>query len=377
METRSSIFTLRRKTSLSFLRTPRPDALSTAAEVLNRLTGRRGRVEGDGPRALLRDKGFISGIVESSKPRETFAMPAKITPRLIELTYEALLKSYWRKNALRKFLQASHVAESFLATWRSDESKREFLDRLFEKLQRTDRGKALLFSMARNSSEQTTFPDLRNWEDSKEKIALAHKAVSELKAYLRAQEQEIRSERERQEAREKAQEERTKIQRSLTDKATLQQRLDALHSRVGTQDGGYAFQDWFYDFLDFFEIDNRRPYNTGGRQIDGSLTHEGTTYLVELKFAATQADATDIDSLRAKVEDKADNTMGILVAISGYSSVAIEGASGRRGLLLLFDAQHIYMCLAGVLGFKDVISRVRRHASQTGEAYLEVSKFGG
>lgn len=182
-------------------------------------------------------------------------MPAKITPRLVELTYEAALKSFWRKEALRKFLRASHVAESFLATWTlADESKREFLDRVFEKLQRTDRGKALLFTMARNLSEQTTFPDLRTWEDSKEKIELAHKAVSELKAYLSVQQAEIRSERERQEAREKAQEERAKIQRSLTDKATLQQRLDALHSIVGTQEGGYAFQEWFYDFLDFFEI---------------------------------------------------------------------------------------------------------------------------
>lgn len=43
-----------------------------------------------------------------------------------------------------------------------------------------------------------------------------------------------------------------------------------------------------------------------GRQIDGSLTLDGTTYLVELKFTASQANATDIDSLRSKVDDKAD-----------------------------------------------------------------------
>jgi hypothetical protein len=44
-------------------------------------------------------------------------MAAKITPRLIELTYEAALKSYWRKEAHRKFLRASHVSETFLSTW--------------------------------------------------------------------------------------------------------------------------------------------------------------------------------------------------------------------------------------------------------------------
>lgn len=304
-------------------------------------------------------------------------MTAKFTPRLLELTYEATLKAFWRKSALRKFLRASHVSESFLATWAGDESKREFLDRAFAKLQTLDRGKAVIYQMARNLSEQTTFPDLRSWEDSAEKIADAHKAIQELKTYLKQQEEEIRSEKEREEVKKKAREKHAQIQRSQTDLATLQQRLDELHTQVGTQSGGYAFQDWFYDFVDFFEIQNRKPYTADGRQIDGSITHEGTTYLVELKFTANQSDAKDVDSLRTKVEDKADNTMGIMVSISGYSSVAIQGASGRRGLLLLLEAQQIYMCLTGAIRFGNLISRVRRHASQTGEAYLPVNKFGG
>ena len=304
-------------------------------------------------------------------------MAAKITPRLIELTYEAALKSYWRKRALRKFLRASHISETFLGSWTEDESKREFLDRAFAELQESDRGKAVIFQMARSLSEQTTFPDLRNWEDSEQKVQEAHGAVQELKIYLKQQDEEIRSEREQEEAKKRVREARARIQRSLTDRASLQQRLDALYSQVGTQVGGYEFENWFYGFLDFFDIDNRRPYKTNGRQIDGSLTYDGTTYLVELKFTSNQAKAADIDSLRAKVEDKADNTMGILVSISGFSSVAIDGASGRRGVLLLFDAQHIYLSLSGALGFGDVISRIRRHAAQTGKAYLEVGQFGG
>ena len=153
--------------------------------------------------------------------------------------------------------------------------------------------------------------------------------------------------------------------------------MDKLHTEVGTQKGGYDFQDWFYDLLDFCEIQNRRPYVSAGRQIDGSLTLDGTTYLIELKFTSGQADAPDIDSLRSKVDDKADNTMGIMVSISGYSSVAITQASGRKTSLLLFDAMHLYFFLSGTLSWRDIISRVRRHASQTGEAYLITSKFSG
>jgi len=302
-------------------------------------------------------------------------MAAKITPRLIELAYEADLKSYWRKEALRKFLRASHVAEAHLATWASDESKRDFLDRTFQKLQGSDRGKALIYQMARDLADQTTFPDLRNWEDSAHKTADAHKAVSELGAYLRRQDEEVRSEKDREEAKAKSRDERAKIQRSLTDKTKLHIRLDELHTTVGTQKGGYDFQDWFYDLLDYCEIQNRRPYVTNGRQIDGSLTLDGTTYLVELKFTSRQAAATDIDSLRAKVDDKADNTMGVMVSISGYSRVAISDASGRQTKLILLDASHLYLFLSGSSSFSEVISRVRRHVSQTGEAYLPVADF--
>lgn len=130
--------------------------------------------------------------------------------------------------------------------------------------------------------------------------------------------------------------------------------------------------------MDFSEIDNRRPFVQAGRQIDGSVTIDGTTYLIELKFTAAQADATDIDSLLAKVNTKADNTMGIMVSMAGYSSVAIQQASFARSPLLLFDHAHLYnMVLAGIEGFADVVRRVRRHSSQTGNAYLSVQEFGG
>jgi hypothetical protein len=104
---------------------------------------------------------------------------------------------------------------------------------------------------------------------------------------------------------------------------------------------------------------------------------EGTTYLVELKFTSPQSGSTDIDSLKAKVESKADNTMGIMLSISGYSSVAITEASGKKTPLLLLDAPHIYLYLIGGMKFDEILMRIRRHASQTGESYLPANKFSG
>jgi hypothetical protein len=72
----------------------------------------------------------------------------------------------------------------------------------------------------------------------------------------------------------------------------------------------------------------------------------------------------------------ADNTMGIMVSISGYSKVAINEASGKKTTLLLLDSAHLFLFLTGGMEFQDIISRIRRHASQTGDSYLPVIEFG-
>ncbi len=300
-----------------------------------------------------------------------------LTPHLLTLTYDAALKSFWRKNALRKFLRQCRLSESFLATWSSDESKRDFLDRAFTELQKTEKGRKAILQMAAYLAEQDSFPDLENWEDSKEKIQEAASSASRLRDYIQKQESEINQRGDREDAQRRYREHQAEIKRSQIDLESLSTRLNESAKWLGSQQAGYDFQTWFFDLLDYFEITNRRPYVHEGRQIDGSLTLHDTTYLVELKFTSQQAGAPDINSFLKKVNDKADNTMGVMVSISGYSSVAKEEASGPKTPLLLLDHQHLYLALSGAMKLPEIIDRIRRHASQTGEAYLGPSDFGG
>ncbi len=304
-------------------------------------------------------------------------MSVTLPPHFIELVYDAVLKSYWRKKALKAFLRRSQISENFLAQLDESESKRDWLDRLFPKLEASERGRALIQQMARSLAEQKTFPDLENSEGAAEKVEAAKRAIASLKTYFDGKEQDKASQRERELIRQKARERQQAAMRSQTDLTKLRDRLDALATQIGTQEGGYEFQTWFYDFMEYSEIDCRRPYTVNGRQIDGSITVDGTTYLVELKFTKGQSDATDVDSLISKVSTKADNTMGILVGMSGYSSVAVSQASHARSPVMLLDFSHLYLVLGGTESFADVVRRIRRHFSQTGNAYLPANEFGG
>ncbi len=303
-------------------------------------------------------------------------MVASLPPHFIELVYDALLKSFWRKKSLKRFLRRCGIAETFLSQLDPDESKREWLDRLFPKLEIADHAAAVIQQMARFLADQTSFPDLETWEDSAEKIEVARSAVDALGAYIAQNEQRKEDATAARERREQAEERRITSIRSQHDLERLKERLDSLAVKIGTQDGGYAFQDWFYDVAEYSDIDHHCPYNDKGRQIDGSITLDGTTYLVELKFTRNQTGAPDVDSLLAKVNAKSDNTMGVMFSMSGYSSVAIRTASFPKSPILLFDHSHLYMVLTGVASLADVILRVRRHSSQRGNAYLSVQDFG-
>lgn len=297
-------------------------------------------------------------------------MSQELPSHFLDLVHDALLKSFWRRRALLAFLRRHQISESFLAAWDNSETKRDFLARLFPKLEVTQKGTLVIKKMAVSLAEQVKFPDLEGWEDSDTKNKAATEAVRALNAYLDREKRSAEETKAQEEIKRLARERREKEISKKQSLEKLSDRLTQLSKQIGEQSAGYLFQDWFYDLIQYFEVVSRRPYVSAGRQIDGSVTIEGTTYLTELKFTSEQAAVTDIDSLLAKLNDKADNTMAIMVSISGYSSIAIAGASGRKTPLVLMDYNHLFLLLNGGWKFDELVSRLRRHASQTGQAFL-------
>jgi hypothetical protein len=292
---------------------------------------------------------------------------------LIELVYQAALHSFWRKDALKRFLRRCNVSENYLAQLSSDERKRDWLDRIIPELEKSTAGGKAILQMAQILAEQTSFPDLESCEDSRDKIQKAQHAVDGLKNFLskiKLQPKPYVSETARESTNDL-------LIRSENSLKALKTRLEKLIPKLGTQGGGYEFQDWFYDLVELMEVEGRRPYVISGRQIDGSVTIDGTTFLVELKFTKEQATATDVDSLRAKVHSKADNTMGFMLSMSGYSSTAISEASQARTTVVLLDYSHIYLVLDATITFSELLKRIMRHCSQTGEAFLDIKSMSG
>jgi hypothetical protein len=161
------------------------------------------------------------------------------------------VKCFWRKEALKRFLRSAGISGSFLAQLDLNESKRAWLDRLFPLLAEQEKGPYVMLGMAKELAAQTTFPDLNGWEDSELKIEAAKEAVAALAKALGAEDEKRAKERDAQDVRSKADEMRKAAVREQADLLSLKQKMDVLALSLGTQRGGYDFQDWFYNLLDY------------------------------------------------------------------------------------------------------------------------------
>ncbi|HXB02029.1 MAG TPA: hypothetical protein VNV15_04325 [Opitutaceae bacterium] len=299
-----------------------------------------------------------------------------LSPSFVELTQDALLKAFWFKPSLRLFLLQHNISESALAQWHSEQSKREYIGWLWPRLVKNEKGQNAILSMARSLAEMKDFPDLERKEDTKQQIQEAKRAVARLREAVLAINETIYEGKEAEKRRRIAQEATAARLASQQSLERLQARLAELTSQLGTTAGGYAFEEWFYDLAIYFELDARQSYKAGGRQIDGALTIEGTTFLLETKFTKEMISPEAIDSFMAKIHAKADNTMGFLVSIAGFNEGAIRAASKERTPMLLLDQGHIFnLILRGIMTLPQVVARIKRHASQTGSAYLAATDF--
>lgn len=306
-------------------------------------------------------------------------MAQRLSASFVALTKDALHKSFWHKDKFKAYLSSSGVSGSLLGHLSEANRKIDWLNWLFPKLEDNEAGQMILERMARDLAEQRSFPDLMNQEDTEQKLAAAKSAVAALKDLVERLDQNKEETKRAVAIRERSEAQRLANIEARSNLEAFKARLDKLAMEsLGTTQGGFDFEKWFYEFMDFCEIENRKPYKLPqGRQVDGAITLDGTTFHIELKFEAKPAEPNSIDSITKKVGKVHDNTMAIMVAMGGISEGAKAEASEPKSPVLLLDYSPVYLALSGTITFADVVRRVKRHASHEGEAFLPVSEFSG
>ena len=80
---------------------------------------------------------------------------------------------------------------------------------------------------------------------------------------------------------------------------------------------------------------------------------------------------------RQKVQRKGKNTLGLFVAVSGFSGPAVSAHSNCGTGLIFMDGTDLITLLRGLISLTDVLEAKRRHVNETGLPLLFVRDMIG
>ena len=302
-------------------------------------------------------------------------MPKRLSSRAVLALQEALSVIYHFKKDLRRFLLTCGVDPSLLSQVNWGEGyKRQIVADLFELiLPNQDRLLPVITKLCREVADMDNFAHLARLEDGPRKVATARAAVAELRRLVDSH-QTIEEE-------ELLTEERVKRLRERENKeGAFQVRLREIRSqflKVGAQEEnpqqrGTDFEAVMTGLFDLFDLDPRASFRIKGEQIDGAFTLDGTDYIFEAKWEKEPIDRAAVDVFVSKVGRKLDNTLGLLLSMSGFEQNAIDKNSDRRSTILLMERYDLQAVLEERVDFVEMLRRNRRHAAETGNIFFQV-----
>jgi hypothetical protein len=286
-------------------------------------------------------------------------MSDTLTDDQIEALIEALCSAFWVKRPFRDFLRRAGVSQSDLAQLDRGGTKREFLRWLFERYEQGPAGRRIMRDIAVALMAKTVFPGLEPHQVKVAQVAIS--ALGPLWATGRSP---------RPEPTAASSVAPAAPPRPSINLVAHREKLERLMPSLGTAPGGRGFEEWFISLANDSGLTAREGYRTQYRQFDGSLNVGNNVYMLELKFTSEKSDAPAIGDFVSKVRGHAAGGLGLFLGMMGFTSNAVATASQAGSPIVLMDGAHLYRVLHGGAQLGTMIERLRRHAVETGEAYL-------
>lgn len=284
------------------------------------------------------------------------------------LIKDGIANLYWYRGDLRKAWLRVGVSEQLTRNiWSLQDhegrpiSKRSCMDRLYEHLRSAEFASRVKVSreFVRILVEHRNFVP----QDPKHRIEIAERAALKLKELIAAQNEE----RDKQlRARTKAASERTPSyeERLVPVRRSFDEALG-----LTPQQKGYALERIFTSLMRASDIQVEAPFALKGEQVDGAIKHEGSHYIVEVKWQSAKADPQDIGAFYFKVDGRM-GARGIFIAMHGYTDGVLETLPrGKELKVILLDGNHLANVIYGQYRFQELLNHAIKCASLRGQLY--------
>jgi hypothetical protein len=303
-------------------------------------------------------------------------MTKRLSPAAIQALKEALSSVYWYKADLRSFLEQSIGDRRLIGALNWGGYKRQIVSDLIDELcAKQNATLPALTRLCHDVVEMKAFPHLEQLDGGKQKAAKAREAVEQLRQFVESHDDAKREEddlRQRQK----------RFQERIRQSAAIRQKLDALKNKflgiaVGDspQQRGFDLERLMLDLFELFDLDPRASFRIVGEQIDGAFCLEGTDYLFEAKWQQEPIGVQELDAFGARVGRRLENTLGLFLAMNGFSEDGITAYSRGTPNTVLMNGADLLAVLEQRIDFVTLLVRKKRHAAQTGRIFLPIHEI--
>lgn len=301
----------------------------------------------------------------------------RIAPAAINALIEALTNIYWYKSGLRSFVMNTISDTNLLAKLDWSDYKRNIVTLLVNHLARNqDTYQNDLLRLMSEVTKIEDFSHLSRLEDGAEKVNKAKESVEALRILVRNHFDLFEKQRLSEEQRQAAYEKMLHNQGVRDRLREIEKDYLELISGTNPQQRGFALERVLRELFTLFDLDPKASFRIIGEQIDGAFTFDNTDYILEAKWQQEAVGSRELDTLHSKlIRTTLDNTLGLFVSINGYSNDAVRAHSSGRRLMILMDGSHLMAVIEGRIDLMQLLLRMRRHASQTGNIYLRINEI--
>jgi hypothetical protein len=294
-------------------------------------------------------------------------------PEVVQALKEALRHAYWYKSDLRLFLSSLDLPRG-LATKQAWHDEKEYKVRIVSKVldelvSMGPEGVGPMRRLIRGVLDIPNFNHLRSHEDGPKLVQNARRAVEILRELATRHDEELRQRTEKSGERKARAAETLHRRNELVGK--LQADFFALAAHPDERQRGLMFEPFLRELFAAHDLDPRGSFRLIGEQIDGAFEFEGTHYLLEARWEAKFQGARPLRAFAETVSSRLDNTLGLFVALGGFSDDGLQAFKGSRPRIVLWDGEDLAVVLQGLIDFRDLLKRKVRHASHTGNPYLK------
>lgn len=298
----------------------------------------------------------------------------RISPNALAAFKDALTAAFWAKKDLLAWLRSAVPDEQLLSgiDWLGPSYKRDSVARFVDRLAADhSRYGPLLVRLMGDVAAMEDFPQLA-WPEEAERLTQeATDAVARLGRYMEPYEAQLASEEAARERIDRARRQAELRRATVENLNRLKTDFFELLAMDDAQARGRSFEPFLRELFDIFDLAPRGSFKVVGEQIDGGFTLDDFHFLLEAKWEKRRADRAQLDAFRAKVDEKAETTLGLFIAIEGFEKTGVDKHNGRRSPLLLMDGGELLAVLEQRVDLVDLLRAKRRHAAMTGEIYRQ------